>query len=376
MTRRSGGPTRRDLIRSAAVLPLGIAAQSRGRGSDPLRGSDPRRPVVIASANEKKSGDFGGVAAVKKAWDVLLAGGDPVEAVVSGVNIVENDPDDVSVGYGGIPNEEGVVQLDASVMDGRTMKAGAVGALERIKNPSRVAKLVLERTNRVFLVGEGALKFARAHGIPEENLLTERSRKIWLLWKERLSKKDDWRDAAGEIEDPDIRWYIEKYGEEDFRQGTINCNAVTASGDLAGVTTTCGLFFKIPGRLGDSPVIGAGLYVDGEVGACGSTGWGEGNLRSCGSHTVVELMRQGKSPEQAALGTLERIVAMARENRTADGRPDFNINFYAVNKKGEYAGAAVWNGPKGGRWAPSRFAVADAAGARVQESAYLYKRSR
>ncbi|MGH9391128.1 MAG: isoaspartyl peptidase/L-asparaginase, partial [Vicinamibacteria bacterium] len=185
-----------------------------------------------------------------------------------------------------------------------------------------------------------------------------------------------WKDVAAESEDPDIRWFVERYGDEDFRQGTINCNAVTEKGEVAGVTTTSGLFFKIPGRLGDSPVIGAGLYVDGEVGACGSTGWGEGNLRSCGSHTVVEFMRQGKSPQEAALKTLERIVAMAKERKDDDGRPNFNVNFYAVNKRGEFAGAAVWNGPKEGRWAPSRFAVADSSGGRVLESAYLYKRER
>ena len=163
------GPTRRDLIRSAAILPVAAQVKSPARPPGTL-------PVVIASANEKNPGESGGLEAVRKAYGIIAAGGDPVEAVVSGVNIVENDPEDVTVGYGGIPNEEGVVQLDASVMDGRTMKAGAVGALERIKNPSRVAKLVMEQTNRVFLVGEGAVKFARAHGFPEVNLLTERAR--------------------------------------------------------------------------------------------------------------------------------------------------------------------------------------------------------
>jgi len=354
-------PTRRDLIKSAVALP--IAAQVKPAASRPAS-----RPVVIASSN--------GLEAVKKAWAVLQAGGDPVDAVVSGVNIVEDDPDDVTVGYGGIPNEEGVVQLDASVMDGRTMKAGAVGALENIKNPSKVAQLVMQRTNRVFLVGPGALKFARAHGLKEENLLTDRSRKIWLYWKEKLSERDDWIEKGDEEEkDPDIRWFIERFGADDFRvHGTINCDVLTADGDLAGTTTTSGLFFKIPGRLGDSPVIGAGLYVDNDVGACGSTGWGEGNLRSCGSHTVVEYMRQGKSPEQAALATLERIVKIGRENRDKNGRPDYDLKFYAVNKKGEYASAAVWSHSKGGKPAPARFAVADASGARLQEAAYLYKR--
>jgi N4-(beta-N-acetylglucosaminyl)-L-asparaginase len=358
------GPSRRDLLKSAALLPF--AAQIK----DPTARRRAALPAVIASAN--------GLRSVEKAYSVLAAGGNPVDAVVDGVAIVENDPEDVTVGYGGIPNEEGVVQLDASVMDGRTMKAGAVGALERIKNPSKVARLVMERTNRLFLVGPGALKFALAHGFREENLLTERSRKIWLYWKEKLSGKDDWIEAGTEeAQDPDIRWYIEKWGVDDFRpQGTINCNAVTAKGELAGTTTTSGLFFKVPGRLGDSPVIGAGLYVDGEVGACGSTGWGEGNLRSCGSHSVIEFLRQGKSPEEAALRTLERIVAMAKDKRDSRGRPDFNVNFYVLNKRGEYAGAAVWSGSygAGGRFTPSRFAVADASGARLLDSAYLFKR--
>jgi N4-(beta-N-acetylglucosaminyl)-L-asparaginase len=355
------GPTRRDLFKGAVALPL--AAQVKGPAP---AANAPRRPVVISSAN--------GLRAVEKAWAILQSGGDPLDAVISGVNIVEDDPDDVTVGYGGIPNEEGIVQLDASVMDGRNMKAGAVGALEGIKNPSKVARLVMERTNRVFLVGPGALKFAKAHGFQEENLLTERSRKIWLYWKEKLSGKDDWIERGDEEEkDPDIRWYIERFGVEDFRpNGTINCNAVTAGGDIVGTTTTSGLFFKIPGRVGDSPVIGAGLYVDGEVGACGSTGWGEGNLRSCGSHSVVELMRQGKSPQEAALKVLERIVAFAKDNRDKKGQPNFDINFYAVNKKGEYAGVSVWSGTKSGR--PARFTVADASGPRLMESAYLLKR--
>lgn len=361
--------SRRDLIKGAVLLPL--AAQVKTPAPKAPEGS---RPVVISSAN--------GLKAAAKAYSVLASGGDPLDAVISGVNIVEDDPEDVSVGYGGIPNEEGVVQLDASVMDGRTMKAGGVGALENIKNPSKVARLVMERTNRVFLVGPGALKFARAHGFKEENLLTERSRKIWLYWKEKLSGHDDWIEAGNEEEkDPDILWFIRKYGASDFRpQGTINCNAVTKEGDIVGTTTTSGLFFKLPGRLGDSPVIGAGLYVDGEVGACGSTGWGEGNLRSCGSHTVVEFLRQGKPPEEAALKTLERISALARENHDARGRlkPGFNINFYVVNKKGEYAGAALWSGSyaKSGTYTPARFAVADVSGARLLESAYLYKREK
>jgi N4-(beta-N-acetylglucosaminyl)-L-asparaginase len=364
MADRKSGTTRRDVIRSAAILPF--AAQLKSATPRPA----PSRPVVIAAKTYVKT--------AARAYEIVARGGDPLDAVIAGISIVEDDPEDVTVGYGGIPNEEGVVQLDAAVMDGRTMKAGAVGALEGIKNPSKVARLVMERTNRVFLVGEGAAKFAKAHGFVPENLLTPRAHKIWLYWKERLSGHDDWIEAGSEEEkDPDIRWYIEKYGVSDFRpQGTINCNAVTARGEIVGATSTSGLFFKVPGRLGDTPVIGAGLYVDGEVGACGSTGWGEGNIRSAGSHTVVELMRQGKSPEEAALKTLERIVALAKENRDEHGRPKFNTVFYVVNRKGECAGASVYDGSYGstGKFSRTSFAVADASGARLLETAYLYKK--
>lgn len=354
--------TRRDLIKGAAILPLTAQIKpSAPAGS---------RPLVVSSAN--------GIKAVEKAYRVLATGGDPVDAVVSGVNLVEDDPDDVTVGLGGIPNEDGIVELDASVMDGRTMRSGAVAALHNIQNPSRVARIVMEQTNRVMIVGEGALRFAKAHGFSETNLLTERARKIWLYWKENLSNKDDWMPSAAEAQDPDIRWYIDKYGDEDFRpQGTINCGCVTAGGDLAGVTTTSGLFFKIPGRVGDSPIIGAGLYVDNAVGAAGSTGWGEGNIRAVGAHTVLELIRQGKSPQNACLATLERVVGLAHEQkRDAQGRPQFNLNYYVVTKDGRYAGAAVWSGTKNdkGLIRPAQFAVCDAKGPRLENSAYLYKR--
>jgi N4-(beta-N-acetylglucosaminyl)-L-asparaginase len=358
------GPTRRDVIRSVAILPAAARLKSTPQ---PAGGS---RPIVIAAKTYVKT--------AARAFEILSAGGDPLDAILEGIHIVENDPEDVTVGYGGIPNEDGVVQLDAAVMDGRTMKSGSVGALEGIRNPTKVARLVMERSNRAFIVGEGALRFAKAHGFESENLLTPRAHKIWLYWKEKLSGHDDWIETGNEEEkDPDIRWYIEKYGVSDFRpQGTINCNAVTASGDVVGAVSTSGLFFKLPGRLGDSPVIGAGLYVDNEVGACGSTGWGEGNIRGAASHAVVELMRQGGSPEEAALATLKRIVGFAKDNRDESGRPKFQTVFYVVNKRGEYAGASVYDGIYGstGSFSRAQFAIADASGARLLETAYLYKK--
>ena len=248
--------------------------------------------IVIVSGN--------GMRAVDKAMELLKSGTDPLDAVIAGVNIVEEDPNDMSVGFGGLPNEDMEVELDASVMHGPTHNAGAVAGLKHIKTPSKVAKLVMERTDHALLIGKGALKFAKAHGFKEENLLTDRARERWLRWKERLSDRDDWFPPKEEL-DQELQEVLTYHG-------TINCCAIDANGDAAGVTTTSGLSYKIPGRIGDSPIIGAGLYVDNTVGAAGSTGRGEANILNCGSFTVVEFMRRGSSPEEACLKALERIA--------------------------------------------------------------------
>lgn len=312
----------------------------------------PEHPIVISSANGER--------AVKHAMELLVKKTDPLDAVVSGVNIIENDPEDITVGYGGLPNEEGVVELDSCVMHGPTHNAGAVGAIQNIKNPSKVARLVMERTDHVLLVGEGALRFALAHGFKEENLLTKKSRKIWLYWKETLNKNDDWFPPPLNELDEEVKKYF-------HLGGTINCCAVNTKGDLAGVTTTSGLSFKIPGRVGDSPIIGAGLYVDNEVGAAGSTGRGEANLKNLTSFMVVEFMRNGKSPVDACLAACQRIVDHTKlpELLNKDGKPNFNVKFYAVNKRGEYGSAAIYSG--------GTFWIADAKGARLEEMAYLFK---
>jgi N4-(beta-N-acetylglucosaminyl)-L-asparaginase len=313
-------------------------------------------PVVVASGN--------GLRATAKAMEIIASGGDPLGAVIAGVNIVEDDPDDMSVGYGGLPNEEGVVELDASVMSGPTHQAGAVASLRNIKNPSKVARLVMERTDHVLLVGEGALKFARAHGFPEENLLTEKARQAWLRWKETLSDRDNWFPPKSDKMSEALRAALETHG-------TINCTALDAKGDLAGVTTTSGLSYKLAGRVGDSPIIGAGLYVDNEIGAAGSTGRGEANLQTCASFRVVDFMARGMSPEQACLRTIEIIVEKTKlVPRLCDenGLPRFGLDFYALNKKGEYGSATIFSG--------GRYAVHDGVENRLRESAFLYRRQR
>jgi N4-(beta-N-acetylglucosaminyl)-L-asparaginase len=351
------GLNRRELLAAlpaAAVASLGSAQQKPPGGL----------PVAVASSN--------GLQAVEEAVRRMVEGVAPVEAAVAGVSLVEADPEDVTVGYGGLPNEEGVVQLDAAVMDGVTMRAGAVAALEGIKHPSQVALLVMRRTTRVLLVGEGAKRFALAHGFREENLLTERARKIWLFWKENAAPGDDWLPDPKEVEDPDIRWFIERFGDRYFRpQGTIHLSAVDGAGRVGCCTTTSGLFFKLPGRVGDSPLPGCGLYCDSEVGSAGATGHGESNIVTVGAHTVVEFMRQGKSPEQACLAACERVVRNTRESYLRDekGRPKNNVVFYAANLKGEVGAAAVWSG--------ARYAVCRAGEPpKLAEAAYLYKRER
>jgi N4-(beta-N-acetylglucosaminyl)-L-asparaginase len=315
----------------------------------------PKHPVVIASSN-------GFPACTQKAMDEILAGRSVVDAVVAGVNLVEDDPEDHSVGYGGLPNEDGVVELDASVMDGATGLAGAVAALQGIKNPSKVALAVMRYTDHALLVGEGALRFAKAHGFREENLLTDDARQIWLYWKSTLSEKDDWLPRPLDEMSPALR---KKLGEYLGITGTINCDAVDTSGNVAGVTTTSGLAFKVPGRVGDSPLIGAGLFVDGDVGAAGSTGRGEANIVTAGSATVVEGMRAGKHPKDACLMACRRIAAATKIARLRDeaGRPNFNVKFYALDRRGRFGGAAIWGGD---------MAVCDGKGNRKVDLAALH----
>lgn len=381
---------RREFIKGAATAGLSAPLLAGGTFAgtsqqNQLSALGQARPVVISSANganvPKRGVEPRGVSCLERAMRILKAGGDTLDAVVAGVNIVEDDPDDNSVGYGGLPNEDCEVELDASVMHGPTRRAGAVANLHHIKNPASVAKLVLERTDHILLVAEGALRFALKHGFKKEDLLTEESRKAWLAWRESLNPKDYWGPSwhktapAGGVKTSQAKLSPEEVALNDWIEkvvrnpptGTINCLAVDANGDISGVTTTSGMAWKIPGRVGDSPLIGCGLYVDNEVGAAGSTGRGEECIYINGAHTVVENMRRGMSPTEAAMDAIKRVAARYGNNKEELDLLG-GINFYAVNKKGEYGAATLWKGDK--------FAVHDGREVKLVECAYLYERSR
>ncbi len=345
--------SRRDFLATGATTAAALAVGASNAQALPLSsGGAPQvgaatRPLVVSSTN--------GIRGVKLAYDRIVAGEDTLDAIIAGVNTVELDPNDQSVGLGGYPNEDGVVQLDASVMHGPTRRAGAVGAIEEIATPSLVAKAVMDYTDHIMLVGRDATRFAVNMGFKTQNLLTDKTRQDWLRWKARLNKDDAWLDH-----DEDVK--------VKFSTGTINMNALNARGDVSSCTTTSGMAWKIPGRVGDSPIIGAGQYCDNTVGAAGSTGRGEANIKVCGAFLAVEFMRNGMSPEQALLKVIERVIAMT-ESRLLDpnGRPYFDLNFYALTKDGRYAGASAYEG--------SDFAVCDEKGARVEPCVYLYKKT-
>ena len=370
--------SRRAAILGTAAFPMlqVVRAQSRR----PL-------PVVISSANRFN----GGVNCCAKAMEMVKAGGDTLDAVIAGVNIVELDPRDNSVGYGGLPNEDGVVELDASCMHGPSRRGGAVGALQGIKTPSKVAKRVMEDTDHMMLVGAGALKFAKTEGFTEENLLTEESRIQWLVWKRSLRDRNGHSNWGPGLDAPPDK---QKMGSLDLRElkklypnagesllaeaiqnaihpphGTINCIALNEKGEMSAVTTTSGMAWKIPGRVGDSPILGGGLWLDQDVGGAGSTGRGEENIRACGAHTVVENMRHGMTPKEAALDALKRVARNFDNDEKRLAQVD--LQFYVLRKDGEYCGASLWGSPRGG----ARFAVATATQAsREEPTVYLLER--
>jgi N4-(beta-N-acetylglucosaminyl)-L-asparaginase len=284
---------------------------------------------------------------VEKAFTMITGGSDVLEAVIAGVNIVELDPEDDSVGYGGLPNADGVVQLDSCCMHGPKKQAGGVAALEGVRTPSLVAKAVLEQTDHHLIVGKGAQEFARNMGFKiEDDLNTEKSRRKWLEWKRRIDPKHylDPSKRAEAYHEATMKMIADGLLKKRHLHGTINCDGINPKGEICGVTTTSGLSWKIPGRVGDSPILGAGLYADGDVGAAGSTGRGEANLYNLSSFLIVEALRKGMHPKDAGMEALKRIRANTVEKRLrkVNGDPNFNINFYILNAKGEYAGVAMY----------------------------------
>lgn len=385
--------TRRSFLATTAIgsasLALDLPAQAANAGQAPGSGAKPKAPVIISAANGYEYQD--------RAYALLQRGGDTLDAVMQVITGPEDDPNDDSVGLGGLPNEECVVELDACCMHGPTRMAGSVAGVREIKNVSLLSKTVMEHTGHVMLVGEGAQKFGFLMGFPRENLLTERSRKTWQLWRETMSNDDWWGPG---LASPNFRFpttggndaelfdkRIEKMQElamkigidPEFRMsaiervlhpptGTIHCSVVNEKGEMSGATTTSGLAWKIPGRAGDSPIIGAGSYTDQDVGSAGATGNGEENIKICGAHTIVENMRRGMSPQDAGMDALKRIVRNYNGNKEKLNYVD--MSYYILRNDGAYAGVCLWSGPP---QHPRRFAVHDGSGKRYENAIALFQ---
>jgi N4-(beta-N-acetylglucosaminyl)-L-asparaginase len=364
---------RRDFVVSgamagvAATLPGSLQALDTASRGPAVIVRSVVKPLVISAANGMRSRDAAGKSAVERAYEMIVGGADVLDAVIAGVNIIELDPKDTSVGYGGLPNADGVVQLDSSCMHGPLKRAGGVAAIEGVKTPSLVARAVANETDNHLIVGAGAQEFARRMGfeiLPDLN--TDESRRLWLEWKRRTDPEHypDPRTRATVGNQVGLQMVREGLIEAEHYYGTINCDGINARGDICGVTTTSGLAFKIPGRTGDSPILGAGLYVDNDIGAAGSTGRGEANLYNLASFLIVENMRRGMTPKDAGLDALRRIKANTIEKRLLNSRgdPNFYLNFYVLNKRGEYAGLSMY---------PARFAVCDERGSRLEDTVPL-----
>src|SRR5450432_3235354 len=385
--------SRRDFLSTAVIgaVSLGLEGEDQKK-SDSSKGDTTtaagKHPIMITSAN--------GFPYLDDAFAFMKSGGDTLDAALRVVKGPEDDPNDDSVGLGGLPNEEGVVELDSCCMHGPTRRAGSVGGVRNIKNVSLVAKAVMEHTGHVMLVGEGATRFAVAMGFPKENLLTEHSRKIWMAWKETHSNQDWWGPGVSDpnwkppaamselLEDQPLhirKMYViaadlgiaESQRMDAIQKvlnpptGTINCSALNEKGEMSSVTTTSGLAWKLPGRCGDSPIIGAGCYCDQDIGAAGATGNGEENIRVAGAHTIVENMRHGMSPEDAGMDALKRIARNFNNDMTRLSY--LNMFYYVLRKDGAYAGVSLWSGKCDH---PRRYAVHD--GTKKYETAkYLFE---
>lgn len=377
--------SRRDFVKSAslaAAAPLSLGQAPAPQGAPAVMRTV--RPVVISDYSGWEFKNGGTENAVQRAFRLITEGQDVLDALIAGVNIPELDPLETGIGYGALPNANGVIELDASCMHGPKKRAGAVACIEGVRTPSLVAKAVMEYTDHHLLVGAGAQQFARHMGFTvEDDLNTDTSRRLWREWKRRVDP-EHWLDPNGNERKPKPR-HEKDPGDEAAWQaramaagrsmvrdglipegsfwGTINCDGLGPNGDLCGVTTTSGLAWKIPGRTGDSPILGAGLYVDNEVGAAGSTGRGEANLYNLSSFLIVESMRRGISPKDAGMEALKRIKANTIEARllNSKGNPNFNIRFFALNKQGQYAGVSMY------RAGETKFAVCTENGAQALE---------
>ena len=355
---------------AAGVLPASMELNrpSNGRSKSPhVFTPQSINPVVISDSSGYRYRNGGPYNAVERAFKGITEGEDTLEALISGVNIPELDPEESGIGYGGLPNADGVVQLDACCMHGPKKWAGGVAAIQGIRRPSLVAKSVMELTDHHLLAGTGAQDFAKQLGfVIEDDLNTEKSRALWLEWKRRIDpqhfldpiKRSGSQNSTGDAHglavklreraDEFYRVGLEMVNdgliEENSFWGTVNCDGISPSGDICGVTTTSGLAWKIPGRIGDSPILGAGLYVDGDVGVAGSTGRGEANLYNLSSFLIVEKMRQGMAPIDAGMSALKRIKENTIEKRllNSKGLPAFDVRFFVLNKRGEFAGVALY----------------------------------
>ena len=357
---------RRQFVKSAAVGLVAAAPGSALGRAPAVRTSRRVSPVVIASGNGHRYTNGGTETCVETAFRLMTSGTDVLDALIAGVNIVELDPGDASVGYGGRPNADGVVQLDACCMHGPKRRAGGVAALEGVRTPSNVAQKVADLTDHHLLVGAGAQRFARQLGFAvEDDLNTDRSRRMWLEWKRRtdpghyldpdrtIDGDEAGAEAAARGRDVDNSMLVDGVITEEELHGTINCDGINAAGEICGVTTTSGLAWKIPGRVGDSPILGAGLYVDNAVGAAGSTGRGEANLYNLASFLIVERMRAGMHPKDAGMEALRRVQENTVESRLLNSRglPAFGLTFYILDAQGRHAGMSMYAGET------SRYAV-------------------
>lgn len=360
--------SRREFVQTGAAAAV-AAAMPASAGAQAPTMLTPRsaRPLVVSSANGNEFRNGGTQTCVEKAFSMIVGGADVLDAVIAGVNIDELDPRDMYVGFGAFPNAEGVLQLDACCMHGPRKRAGGVAALEGVKTPSLVAQAVADRTDHHLLVGQGAQDFARKLAfeiLPDLN--TDASRRAWFEWKRKTDPLHYLKPEDREIAIRKISLAImREYGiGEVHAHGTINCNGLGPKGEICGVTTTSGLSWKMPGRVGDSPILGAGLYLDNEVGAAGSTGRGEANLFNLSSYVIVEQLRRGLHPKDAGMEALRRIKANTIEKRLLNSRglPNFGIDFYILNARGEYAGVGMY---------PSRFAICTENGARTLDTEAL-----